>query len=297
MKSWNCVGRVFLTVLAAASLVACGEGFVEDEEFDMLDQAQTVDEMSEEAFDEKIRGGQRARRAPRGMVALMKIAQRLPNGQVRLANTCGGTLISNRSVLTAEHCIDRAALRRGDYVICAGKVDTRKCARADFAFVDRAKFHPSEDAAILILDRPMKRKSKSLLASRAHDPKGTARTTAFGFGRMKGMKNGKNLPNSFSSNLRQVSLNTVPNQQCRNAWRGITHINGAKLCIKSSRKRGVCNGDSGGPVYHRGRQVGIASFVSATKRQGRVSTCTGAQPDVFVRVSAIRSWINRAIVR
>ena len=53
MKSWNCVGRVFLTVLAAASLVACGEGFVEDEEFDTLDQAQTVDEMSEEAFDER----------------------------------------------------------------------------------------------------------------------------------------------------------------------------------------------------------------------------------------------------
>ena len=156
-----------------------------------------------------------------------------------------GALHRSRSSETGRLCHLR---RKGRH--------SKKCARADFAFVDRAKFHPSEDAAILILDRPMKRKSKSSLASRAHDPKGTARTTAFGFGRMKGMKNGKNLPNSFSSNLRQVSLNTVPNQQCRKAWRGITNINGAKLCIKSSRKRGVCNGDSGGPVY-QGRQVGI----------------------------------------
>ena len=111
---------------------------------------------------------------------------------------------------------------------------------------------------------------------------------------MKGMKNGKNLPNSF------LQTKTGLTEHCAQSTVFATGaelpISGAKLCINHRASLVFVTVIVVAPSITEDAK-GIASFVSATKRQGRVSTCTGAQPDVFVRVSAIRSWINRAIVR
>ena len=94
-------------------------------------------------------------------------------------------------------------------------------------------------------------------------------------------------PDSYDNTCAVLKAPAVSTRDCIKAW-GRDTVGQEFLCTKASRKRGVCAGDSGGPLYYKGRQVGIA-FVSRDPSTG--DACTGERPDVFVRVSSVRQWI------
>ncbi|XP_066574008.1 chymotrypsinogen A [Amia ocellicauda] len=85
--------------------------------------------------------------------------------------------------------------------------------------------------------------------------------------------------------LQQVSMPLVSVSVCKQYWG--TKITDTMMCAGASGAS-TCMGDSGGPlvcesggVWH---QVGIVSWGS--------DTCNVYSPEVFARVSALRSWID-----
>jgi secreted trypsin-like serine protease len=66
------------------------------------------------------------------------------------------------------------------------------------------------------------------------------------------------------------------------------------VCAIATATRGVCNGDSGGPLRAAGadgvyRQVGITSYVSSRVQGAR----SGAGPDGYTRVANYADWIQQ----
>ena len=80
----------------------------------------------------------------------------------------------------------------------------------------------------------------------------------------------------------------ISNDECKRTY---NIISDRHICIDTSDHRGVCNGDSGGPLNMQvgdGRsylQVGVASFVAG-------SGCESGLPHGFTRVTSYLDWIT-----
>jgi len=85
--------------------------------------------------------------------------------------------------------------------------------------------------------------------------------------------------------LRYVYDNVLTVAQCTISTIGTAGAN--NICMTGTQNRGVCNGDSGGPLtVRRGSEsmhVGISSFV--------VASCHNTLPSVFVRTTSFLPWI------
>jgi hypothetical protein len=90
--------------------------------------------------------------------------------------------------------------------------------------------------------------------------------------------------------LRKVTVQAVAHDECAAIW-GNGLVEDVMLCAKEGGE-GVCNGDSGGPLLEkRGDeyvQVGITSF-------GKIGCGDPNFPDVYTRVSGVKSWIDEMI--
>ncbi|PVD31916.1 hypothetical protein C0Q70_07342 [Pomacea canaliculata] len=108
--------------------------------------------------------------------------------------------------------------------------------------------------------------------------------TLSGWGRTVG---GGSLPNY----LQKVNITKITNNRCSQLWQSVTgaSIFDSHICFfdEVGQDKSACNGDSGGPVRcsRNGKKVltGLTSW--------GISTCSGAYPSVYTRVSKYSSWL------
>jgi trypsin len=199
---------------------------------------------------------------------------------------CGGTVINTRYVLTAAHCVDGRFPE--DTEVLIGTDDLRSGGQRVAVTAIRI---PPEYASVSDYDVALMRLGEDVWVPRPFlqtpdapefsAPGLTAR--AIGWGQIDG--------GGQPDNLREVDLPLISNEDCNQLIGEIYGTIGPRtICAGGTNlDRGVCFGDSGGPLMVPSElgwvQVGIASFLIPR------STC-GAQPAAFARVSALLDYVQ-----
>ncbi|KAJ8736129.1 hypothetical protein PYW08_006785 [Mythimna loreyi] len=202
------------------------------------------------------------------------------------SQSCGGTIITHRSILTAGHCpsgdsIIRWRIRVGSSFANSGGIVHTVIA----IFV-----HPKYNSRTIDNDVAILRTTATIVFGHLVQPAPIAGVNynlrdndtviAAGWGTTSS-------GGSPSEQLRHVQLWVVNQSVCRSRYqaRG-NNVTDNMLCSGwlDVGGRDQCQGDSGGPLYHNGVVVGICSWGAG---------CASAKyPGVNTRVSRFTNWIE-----
>lgn len=195
------------------------------------------------------------------------------NGDFR----CGGSIIGDRLVLTAAHCVvsGDTVLDAKRFAVHAGSAHL--LSGASLFEVEAVHAHEwygllQNDIAVL----EMKEKfqfSKYIQPIELMDeevPLG-GEVVISGYGRV----GSKEPP---SPDLLYTSMFVVDDENCHGVSPGL-------LCIDKEGSYGACNGDSGGPAVYDGKLVGVANFI--------IDYCGGDYADGYAKVSYYLDWIRK----
>ncbi|XP_062131785.1 chymotrypsin-2-like isoform X2 [Drosophila sulfurigaster albostrigata] len=211
--------------------------------------------------------------------------------------SCGGVIISNRTVLTAAHCISDSidALK-----IYFGTVDiTNIYETGQQRLIVKRKniiVHPEYDPHELRNDIALIRLPAEILFDEYIQPAKLPDPDKL-YDNEIGVASGWGISdNSWyaTNNLQYLNVTIFPYEDCKplvHKYKGFhaSFYPTSNICLKPSQ--GItCNGDSGGPLAIRNEDgtntiVGLTSF-------GLEDTCEPNMPDIFTRVSSFLQWIK-----
>lgn len=232
----------------------------------------------------------------------------ITDGNLRVTNICGGSVIGDLKILTAAQCalgsashlfIFPAFYYRAEFILFSRLIA-----------VERAAIHPKfnlntleNDVAVLTLAKPV----PDFILPHFHNSEGNTPIHDGGFkfigsaGESLGAGLSSITPPTLPDRLQIVDAPIRSNFECNNSWKsatGITPIKKSMMCAGLlDRSAGICNGDIGSPLYTIVKRrtgavissfriiVGVASFA--------ISPCTDNRgTQVFARVGELADFIK-----
>ncbi len=220
-------------------------------------------------------------------------------GSSEFANICGGSIVNDRYILTAAHCVESNVFTDGwstdDLRVLVKNPTMDDVYVSEFKEVRRITIHPDynantlwiNDLALLELSRPITDNVQSItLPQDFGDYSDASVYQIFGLGQTS------TTDTSGPTSLRWAEVDPLTDSECEAL---VTNFNSQEsLCANGFVGReytGICRGDSGGPLTYvdsKGmyQQIGIVSYGS--------SVCESAAiPSVFTEILNYTSWIEQ----
>uniref|UniRef100_A0A1Y9H266 trypsin n=1 Tax=Anopheles dirus TaxID=7168 RepID=A0A1Y9H266_9DIPT len=192
---------------------------------------------------------------------------------------CGGSIVGDRWILTAAHCVD--GKKSNEVMIQAGtnRLDDSRLPYPVDLIVSHNLYNRSlkiNDIALIRSSVPLDFSKRIQNIELALDPvPDNATVTLVGWGRTK-------REGVLAYKLQYIELRYVESKRCQEMLEEPVGV--GKLCTFIKKNEGACHGDSGSALTWKGKQIGIASYIHIN--------CAAGFPDVFTRVSYYHEWIR-----
>ncbi|CAK1548132.1 unnamed protein product [Leptosia nina] len=220
-----------------------------------------------------------------------QVSLRIRNGNNVWQHFCGGSIISERWVLTAAHCTQpfKQYMNRMRVVAGTNKLNSGGDQYEFEKITEHEKYNKPQityDIAVIKVKKDIKfgeKVGKISLAS--SDTPGGVELVTSGWGYTSNDRYNRKAPNDLQK-LTVKSLSVSECQQDKNlgVYKRTNPISDRQICTFKKDGQGICQGDSGGPLVYKGEVVGITSWNIP---------CGRGRPDVFTRVFSYLDWIKK----